>query len=105
MLSNSNVPVTDQDRMYNNFSRQSVEERNPFTITRKEVLPGTKFYRVVRVFGVFDKRGANADSECPMNAGIYTCPAMELRYCVKVIWTNRTPGDVELCGILTNFKS
>lgn len=55
---------------------------------------------MVRVFGVFDKKAANPDTLCT------ACPPsdpQELRYCVKVIWVNRTPGEIELCSILTNF--
>ncbi len=93
------------ERMYTHFRDQSEEDRDFFEITGSSIsLAGTKFYRIVRVFGVFDKRNASTNQECPMIMQSYSCPALELRYCVKVLWDNRTPGETELCGILTNFK-
>jgi hypothetical protein len=64
-----------------------------------------EFYRVVKVFGLYDKRwtGANTivgGSFCSWN----NCPK-ELRFCVKVFYVGAEYGFSELCSVMTNFKA
>lgn len=105
LLSGTSFGSDEWNTVYNNFKSISADKKDIFILTGDQGLsfPGTTFYRIIRVFGIFDKRGANANTYCPA-AGCWAGHPQELRYCVKVIWINRTPGETELCGILTNFK-
>lgn len=61
-----------------------------------------KFYRIVRVYGLYDKRGssANSDSSSPKDSS-----PKELRFCVKTFYIGAEYGFSELCSLMTNFKA
>ncbi|HMT00927.1 MAG TPA: type II secretion system protein [Candidatus Absconditabacterales bacterium] len=65
-----------------------------------------KYWRAVRVLGLYDKVGTGNFLSCPTgNTGL--CgdgTAKELRFCVVVGYELLSRGKVELCSILTNFK-
>lgn len=54
-----------------------------------------EFYRIVRVYGVFDKL-----VDCTDSVG---CPK-EMRFCVKVFYRYQWEHETELCSIMTNFE-
>ena len=66
-----------------------------------------EFYRVMRVFGVYEKNVANpntkiADIGDDSKKKDWT-PA-EMRFCVKVFYASQWKHSTEICGVLTNFK-
>jgi hypothetical protein len=59
-----------------------------------------KFYRVVKVLGIYNKLGTNAD-----DTSVTANSPQELRFCVKVFYMGVEYGFSELCSVMTNFKS
>lgn len=66
-----------------------------------------EFYRIVRVFGVYEKN--TDESDVKMNYSTQSekftnwTPA-EMRFCVKVFYRSTWQHATELCGVITNFK-
>ena len=63
-----------------------------------------KFYRVVRVFGIYCKTAGRPDIVVDSRNCDKTSAPKEMRFCVKVFYTNGSVrGSSELCSIMTNF--
>jgi hypothetical protein len=71
-----------------------------------------KFYRIVKIVGLYDKSRGNADEEVSSICSKVSFPAncddtsspKELRFCVKVFYVGAQYGSSELCSMMTNFK-
>jgi hypothetical protein len=67
-----------------------------------------KFYRIVRVRGLYNKQNGNKDEDITCatinNAACITATPKELRFCVKVWYLFTFRGSTELCGVMTNFR-
>jgi hypothetical protein len=67
-----------------------------------------KFYRIVRIYGLYNKNADNANSAT--SCTIENCTSgnlkdpKELRFCVKVWHFSTFRGSTELCGVMTNFR-
>lgn len=86
------------------YMEYSGGNRVPQTWSIQELLTNeTKFYRIVRVFGIYNKLGSSPDIEAISENHKDGTPA-EMRFCVKVFYMNGgTRGSSELCSIMTNF--
>ncbi len=64
----------------------------------------TDFYRLVRIFWVYNKDTAETNS-ISNNFDLKNWDPKEMRFCVKVFyWNWINPYAVELCSIMTNFE-
>jgi hypothetical protein len=64
-----------------------------------------EFYRIVRVFGVYEKNKANNpwSSDEATSAQMIDWTPAEMRFCVKVFYRWNWEHSSELCSIMTNF--
>jgi hypothetical protein len=66
-----------------------------------------KFYRVVKVEGLYNKTNSNADtvvSNCTTLDDCTSSNPKELRFCVRVFYIEARYGYSELCSVMTNFR-
>jgi hypothetical protein len=65
-----------------------------------------KFYRIIRVYGVYDKKSGNQNANlgCTKVSDCNNADPKELRFCVKVWYLFTFWGSTELCGVMTNFR-
>jgi len=63
---------------------------------------GLEFYRVVRVFGVYQKNVTSSDVVLTESRLTDWTPA-EMRFCVKVFYASQWKHSSEICSIMTNF--
>ncbi len=72
--------------------------------------PEGRYFREVKWYGVFLKDVATTWGQfivCPNGTDVQTCGserAKEFRFCSKVVYVGYGTGQVELCGVITNFK-
>ena len=63
-----------------------------------------EFYRLVRVYGIYDKNVSSSSSQT-LSSNLMKSTPKEMRFCVKVFYRNlSTPHSTELCSIMTNFE-
>ena len=68
------------------------------------IWPWLEFYRIVRVFGVYEKNVANsATSISSSDAKLTDWTPAEMRFCVKVFYRWNWEHSSELCSLTTNF--
>ena len=60
------------------------------------------FYRIVRIFGVYNKNTSSADTVLSFEDSKKWIPA-EMRFCVKVFYASQWKHSSEICGVMTNF--
>ena len=65
------------------------------------LLNETEFYRLVRVYGVYQK---DTDTVSSLVTNSHNWEPLELRFCVKVFYMTTAPHSTELCSIMTNFE-
>ena len=77
------------------------DERVQQTWSIQELLSSNvKFYRIVRVFGIYCKNSNNVNDVSCSNIS----DPKEMRFCVKVFYkTEKSQGSPELCSVMTNF--
>ena len=67
----------------------------------------SRFYRVLRVYGIYKKNSTDPSVEIPStstNSTFQNSDPKELRFCVKVFYkNNQWQHASELCSIMTNF--
>lgn len=66
-----------------------------------------EFYRVMRVFGVYEKNVANPNvwiADLGDDSKKKDGTPAEMRFCVKVFYASQWKHSTEICGVLTNFK-
>lgn len=64
----------------------------------------TEFYRLVRVYGIYDKN-VTSTSSSTLVTNLNKSTPKEMRFCVKVFYRNLSmPHSTELCSIMTNFE-
>ena len=66
------------------------------------------FYRIIRIVGLYDKSGTNADAKiegCNLLNSCDNSNPKELRFCVKVYAVGTQVVSAELCSIMTNFRA
>lgn len=64
-----------------------------------------EFYRIVRVFGVYEKNvDSSTTSISSSDVKLTNWTPAEMRFCVKVFYRSTWKHAAELCGIITNFK-
>ena len=67
------------------------------------LLSETEFYRLVRVYGVYEK-DTDTVSQLASSTNSHNWHPVELRFCVKVFYRTTAPHSTELCSIMTNFE-
>ena len=88
-----------------NYMKYVDDERVSQTWSIQDLLFNeAKFYRVVRVFGIYCKTAGRPDIVVDSRNCDKTSDPKEMRFCVKVFYTNGSVrGSSELCSIMTNF--
>ena len=77
----------------------------------KDLLEGVEFYRVVRIYGIYNKNVNDSSATTDIwdlidkEIDSKVSDPKELRFCVKVFYRNNwDPHSSELCSIMTNFE-
>ena len=65
-----------------------------------------EFYRMVRVFGVYEKNvGNSAEDISAWSSALTNWTPAEMRFCVKVFYRSEWKHNTELCWLMTNFQA
>lgn len=66
---------------------------------------GVEFYRIARVYGIYEKNVDNSSTECNGGACATDSTPKEMRFCVKTFYKMGVGLHAsELCSIMTNFE-
>jgi hypothetical protein len=86
-------------------SGEYVENPKQWNIEDVLIWNWLKYYRVVRVFGVYKKNTDRSDDVIKNNETelLSNWTPAEMRFCVKVFYVSQWKHSSEICGVMTNF--
>ena len=89
-----------------NYWSWSAASGDMFTWEMSDLLSnGVEFYRIARVYGIYEKNVDNSSTECNVGTCAIGPTPKEMRFCVKTFYKMGVGLHAsELCSIMTNFE-